>query len=84
MVVVRENTEGEYAAQGGIFREGTPDAVALQPAMFTHKGCERVMRYAFELARRRSKALNYSMVFWDRVLVLGVSGSAGGSRPAAR
>ena len=87
MVVVRENTEGEYAAQGGIFKAGTPDAVAMQTAVFTYKGCERVMRYSFELARQRSKlakpgveapvgritnctksnALNYSMVFWDRV-----------------
>ena len=55
MVVIRENTEGEYAAQGGIFKAGTPDAVALQTAVFTHKGCERVMRYSFELARQRSK-----------------------------
>lgn len=83
MVVVRENTEGEYAANGGIFKEGSPDGFALQTAIFTQKGCERVMRYAFELARRRkralggrhgrvtnctkSNALNYSMVFWDRV-----------------
>ena len=55
MVVIRENTEGEYAAQGGIFKTGTPDAVALQTAVFTHKGCERVMCYSFELARSRSK-----------------------------
>ena len=55
MVVVRENTEGEYAAQGGVFKAGTPDAVALQTAVFTHKGCERVMRYSFDLARRRAK-----------------------------
>ena len=55
MVVVRENTEGEYAAQGGVFKAGTPDAVALQTAVFTHKGCERVMRYSFELARQRAK-----------------------------
>jgi tartrate dehydrogenase/decarboxylase/D-malate dehydrogenase len=83
MVVVRENTEGEYAANGGIFKEGTPDGFALQTAIFTQKGCERVMRYAFELAEKRkvlrggefgrvtnctkSNALNYSMVFWDRV-----------------
>ena len=42
LVVVRENTEGEYAAQGGIFKPGYPDAVALQTAVFTHKGCEWV------------------------------------------
>jgi tartrate dehydrogenase/decarboxylase/D-malate dehydrogenase len=83
MVVVRENTEGEYAANGGIFKMGTPDGFALQTAIFTQKGCERVMRFAFELAAGRmesgdskqarvtnctkSNALNYSMVFWDRV-----------------
>ena len=55
MVVVRENTEGEYAQQGGIFKAGTPDAVALQTGVFTRKGCERVIRYAFDLARSRSK-----------------------------
>jgi tartrate dehydrogenase/decarboxylase/D-malate dehydrogenase len=55
MVVVRENTEGEYTGAGGFFKVGTPDAFALQTAVFTHKGCERVIRYAFELARRRRK-----------------------------
>jgi tartrate dehydrogenase/decarboxylase / D-malate dehydrogenase len=55
MVVVRENTEGEYAAAGGFFKLGTPDAFALQTGVFTQKGCERVMRYAFEFARKRKK-----------------------------
>ncbi len=55
ILVVRENTEGEYAGVGGLFKEGTPDAVALQTAVFTYKGCERVVRYAFEQARSRSK-----------------------------
>ena len=55
MVVVRENTEGEYAGVGGFFKLGTPDAFAVQSALFTYKGCERVMRYAFELARKRKK-----------------------------
>ncbi len=55
MVVVRENTEGEYAAAGGFFKQGTPDAFAIQTAIFTRKGCERAIRYAFELARRRKK-----------------------------
>ena len=83
MVVVRENTEGEYSGTGGFFKTGTPDAVATQTAIFSQKGCERVMRYAFDLALDRNKlggspagmvtnctksnALNYSMVFWDRV-----------------
>ena len=55
MLVVRENTEGEYSGIGGIFKEGTPDAVALQTGVFTYKGCERVIRYAFDQARERSK-----------------------------
>ncbi len=55
MLVVRENTEGEYSTNGGIFKAGTPDGVALQTAVFTQKGCERVMRYAFEAARKRGK-----------------------------
>lgn len=55
MVVVRENTEGEYSSMGGIFKPGSPDGFAVQNAIFTHKGCERVMRYAFELARKRKK-----------------------------
>ncbi len=80
-VVVRENTEGEYSSMGGFFKQGTPDAFAIQNAIFTYKGCERVMRYAFELAEKRkaqgykglvtncskANALNYSMVFWDKV-----------------
>jgi tartrate dehydrogenase/decarboxylase/D-malate dehydrogenase len=55
MVVIRENTEGEYSGVGGLFKAGTPDAIALQTAVFTRKGCERVIRYAFELARRRKR-----------------------------
>ncbi len=55
MVVVRENTEGEYSRIGGIFKQGTPDAFALQTGVFTYKGCQRVIRYAFDLARSRRK-----------------------------
>ncbi|HUH65278.1 MAG TPA: 3-isopropylmalate dehydrogenase [Syntrophales bacterium] len=55
MVVVRENTEGEYSGAGGFFKLGTPDAFAIQTAIFTQKGCERAIRYAFELARKRKK-----------------------------
>jgi tartrate dehydrogenase/decarboxylase/D-malate dehydrogenase len=55
MIVVRENTEGEYSDMGGIFKAGSPDAFALQTAVFTRKGCERVIRYAFDLARQRKK-----------------------------
>ncbi len=55
MLVVRENTEGEYAANGGFFKRGTPDAFALQTGIFTWKGCERLIRYGFEAARNRRK-----------------------------
>jgi tartrate dehydrogenase/decarboxylase/D-malate dehydrogenase len=55
LAVVRENTEGEYSRLGGIFKAGSPDGFAMQTGIFTHKGCERVMRYAFELARSRRK-----------------------------
>ncbi|MBW1861041.1 MAG: 3-isopropylmalate dehydrogenase [Deltaproteobacteria bacterium] len=55
MVVIRENTEGEYSGIGGIFKPGLPDGFALQTGVFTYKGCERVIRYAFELACKRKK-----------------------------
>lgn len=55
LMVVRENTEGEYVGTGGFFKRGTPDGAAFQTAVFTQKGCERVIRYAFELARKRKK-----------------------------
>jgi len=55
LVVIRENTEGEYSGAGGFFKMGSPDAFALQTSIFTWKGCERVMRYAFDLARKRKK-----------------------------
>ena len=77
MLFIRENTEGEYCGLGGRFKRGTPDEFAIQQAVFTRKGVERVIRYAFEQARRRSKrlasatksnAMQYSMVLWDEVL----------------
>jgi tartrate dehydrogenase/decarboxylase/D-malate dehydrogenase len=55
LVVVRENVEGEYAQVGGRFKTGTPDETAIQTSVFTYRGTERVIRYAFELAKRRSK-----------------------------
>ncbi|WZL73241.1 tartrate dehydrogenase [Clostridiaceae bacterium 35-E11] len=78
MVFIRENTEGEYAGIGGFQREGTEEEIALQTSVFTRKTTEKVMDYAFELAKKRKKyhkvtsvtksnALNYSMVFWDRI-----------------
>ncbi|MGH9665804.1 MAG: tartrate dehydrogenase [Bryobacteraceae bacterium] len=78
MVVVRENTEGEYAQVGGFLYHYQPDEVAVQTAVFTRRGIERVVRFAFELARKRDKkrrvtsitksnAQGYGMVLWDRV-----------------
>jgi tartrate dehydrogenase/decarboxylase/D-malate dehydrogenase len=75
-VVYRENTEGEYAPIGGRIYEGTPNEVAVQSAVFTRMGTERIMRAAFEGARKRKKrltsitksnAMAYGMVFWDSV-----------------
>ena len=76
--VIRENTEGEYCDAGGWMHRGTPFEVAIQTSIFTRAGCERVMRFAFELARKRNKkkhvtsitksnAQKYSMVFWDEI-----------------
>ncbi len=58
ILVVRENTEGEYSHNGGFFKRGTPDAFALQTGIFTWKGCERAIRYGFEAARSRAKLGN--------------------------
>ena len=79
-VCIRENTEGEYAGVGGRVRRGTTDEVAIQTSVFTRTGVERVLRYGFELARKRtrhqlvsttkSNALQYSMVFWDEVFTM--------------
>jgi tartrate dehydrogenase/decarboxylase/D-malate dehydrogenase len=76
MVVVRENTEGEYAQVGGFLYRDQPEEVAIQTSVFTRRGCERVIRVAFELARKRnqqkrvasitkSNAQGFSMVLWD-------------------
>ena len=78
MVVVRENTEGEYAQVGGFVYHQQPEEVAIQTAVFTRRGIERVVRFAFELARKRnrqrrvtsitkSNAQGFGMVLWDRV-----------------
>lgn len=75
LIVVRENSEGEYSEIGGRIHQGV-DELAIQSAVFTRKGTERAMRYAFELAteRRRhvtsatkSNGITYSMPFWDQV-----------------
>jgi len=61
-VVVRENTEDAYAGMRGFFKKGTPDEVATQEIIFTRKGVERVIRYAFELARRRDKRKKLTLI----------------------
>jgi tartrate dehydrogenase/decarboxylase / D-malate dehydrogenase len=77
-VVVRENTEGEYAQVGGLLYPEGAHGVAVQTAVFTRHGTERVIRFAFELARQRartslvtsvtkSNAQGFSMTFWDAV-----------------
>ncbi|MFY3790574.1 tartrate dehydrogenase [Ureibacillus sp. MALMAid1270] len=75
ITVVRENSEGEYSDSGGRIHSGS-DEIAIQNAVFTRKGTERVMRYAFELAKHsrghvtsatKSNGLTYSMPFWDEV-----------------
>jgi tartrate dehydrogenase/decarboxylase/D-malate dehydrogenase len=75
--VVRENTEGEYAQVGGFVYQMQPDEVAIQTSVFTRRGVERIVRFAFELARKRNKknrvtsitksnAQGYTLVLWDR------------------
>ena len=61
-VVVRENTEDAYAGIGGILRKGAPDEVAIQQMVYTRKGVERIIRYAFELARKRDRKKKLLMV----------------------
>ena len=76
MTFIRENSEGEYAGSGSWLYAGTPREIVIQDGVFSRHGTERIMRYAFELARRehrsltsisKGNALNYSMVFWDQV-----------------
>jgi len=55
MVIVRENNEGEYSEIGGRLYRGTGEELAIQQAVFTRRGCDRVMRYAFERAMARPK-----------------------------
>ena len=78
-VVVRENTEGEYAGIGGrnLAARGPGKGVAIQAGLFTEEGCDRIIRFAFELAVRRSRhkvtsvtksnAQQYGMTLWDEV-----------------
>ena len=74
--VIRENTEGMYGDLGGVFKQGTPDEIATQEDVNTRKGVERVIRYAFEYARRqgrkrvlmsdKSNALTHAGGLWQR------------------
>ncbi|MBI2837329.1 MAG: 3-isopropylmalate dehydrogenase [Acidobacteria bacterium] len=74
--VMRENTEGAYVGMGGIFKKGTPDEVAIQEDVNTRKGVERIIRYAFEYAKRtgartvtmadKSNALGFGHDLWQR------------------
>lgn len=77
-VVVRENTEGQYAGAGGFLRKGTPDEIAIQESICTRKGVERCVRYAFQYAQKRQKdnkltlcgktnVLTYAFDLWERV-----------------
>ncbi len=76
MLFIRENTEGEYSGAGDWLYKGKEQEVVLQNSVFSRKGTERIIRFAFETARREGKsltsiskanALNYSMVFWDQI-----------------
>ncbi|MBO1025921.1 tartrate dehydrogenase [Ochrobactrum sp. SD129] len=76
ILCIRENTEGEYSGAGGRVHSGTKDEVAVETAIFTRTGVERIVRFGFEQARLRRKKLasvtksnaqKYSMVFWDEV-----------------
>jgi tartrate dehydrogenase/decarboxylase/D-malate dehydrogenase len=76
-VIVRENSEGEYAGVGGRVHRGLPEEVATEVAVFTRAGVTRIMRFAFELARSRarkhitvvtkSNAQRHAMVMWDEI-----------------
>jgi tartrate dehydrogenase/decarboxylase/D-malate dehydrogenase len=75
MVIVRENTEGEYSAIGGRIFDGTEAEMAVQESIFTRRGVDRILRYAFELAQRRPKkhvtsatksnGITITMPYWD-------------------
>ena len=76
MLFIRENTEGEYSGAGDWLFKGKENEVVLQNGVFSRKGTERIIRYAFETAKKQGRsltsiskanALNYSMVFWDQV-----------------
>lgn len=76
ILCIRENTEGEYSGAGGRIHQGTADEVAVETSIFTRRGVERILRFGFEAARRRSgrlasvtksNAQKFTMVMWDEV-----------------
>jgi len=70
-VVVRENTEDLYAGMGGFLKKHTPDEVAMQTAVYTRKGCERCIRWAFEYTRKRDRKKRLTLVAKTNVLTYG-------------
>jgi tartrate dehydrogenase/decarboxylase/D-malate dehydrogenase len=77
ILCIRENTEGEYTDLGGRFHRGLPDESALQTSVYTRRGVERIVRYAFDRARERKKtlasatksnAITYTAVLWDEIV----------------
>jgi tartrate dehydrogenase/decarboxylase/D-malate dehydrogenase len=76
-IIVRENSEGEYSGAGGRVHRGLPEEVATEVSVFTRTGVERIMRFAFDLARSRprklltvvtkSNAQRHGMVMWDEI-----------------
>ncbi len=76
-LIIRENSEGEYSGNGGRAHRGLPEEVATETSVFTRRGVERIMRFAFERARDRprkhltvvtkSNAQRHGMVFWDEI-----------------
>ncbi len=70
-VVVRENTEDMYVGVGGFLKKHTPDEVAMQTAIYTRKGCERCIRWAFEYTRKRDQKKMLTLVAKTNVLTYG-------------
>ncbi len=70
-VVVRENTEDLYCSMGGFLKKGTPDEVAMQTAVYTRKGCERCIRWAFDYTRKRNRKKQLTLVAKTNVLTYG-------------
>jgi tartrate dehydrogenase/decarboxylase/D-malate dehydrogenase len=73
-VIIRENSEGEYSEVGGRLHRNTDSEMAIQETVFTRRACDRILTYAFELARRRKKHVTsatksngivFTMPFWD-------------------